>query len=219
MEKIVIALISVVVLAFNIYPSNKKEVPTLDGIDVSHWNDINISDYKSVYFMYAKATQGATGKDPKFNYFKNEAKKYNIKFGAYHFLTTVDVYKQFDNFRRIAGKCDCVPMLDVEGSDINKLDTKTLQKMIDIWIDLCLKHYKTKPIIYCNEFLHNKLNLKGCLWWVDAETFRYKYDVNTKEPQGDYFIWQYTIHKYGYNKKIDYNYISKKYNKNLILCP
>ena len=173
--------------------------PVPHGIDVSHHNDLDwsqIKRFEQLQFMYAKATEGATFQDDKFEEHRQFAKDHNLKFGGYHFLTTTSpVAEQFDNFKSVAGRCDCLPMLDIEGWRIQQLDTLDLQNLVDEWISCCQKEWNVKPIIYCSAKLHGKLNMRGCPWWVDAETCRNKNNVHTAEPQGDYAIWQFSVYR------------------------
>lgn len=173
--------------------------PVVHGIDVSHHNDLEwaqLERFDQLQFMYAKATEGATFQDPGFDKHKQFAREHNLKFGGYHFLTvTSTIAEQFENFKSVAGRCDCLPMLDIEGPRIHRLDTLELQAMVDEWIDLCNHEWGVKPIIYCSAKLHGKFDLRGCPWWVDAETCRNKNNVHTAEPEGDYAIWQFSVYK------------------------
>lgn len=173
--------------------------PVPHGIDVSHHNDIEwdqIKDYKQLMFMYAKATEGATYQDDKFDFHKQFAHEHKLMFGGYHFLTTTSsIGEQFVNFKTVIGNCDCLPMLDIEGWRIHQLDTLELQSMVDEWIDSCRHEWNVKPIIYCSAKLHGKIDLRGCPWWVDGETCRNPNNVITPEPKGDYTIWQYSVFK------------------------
>lgn len=173
--------------------------PVPHGIDVSHHNDVDwkqLERFDKLQFMYAKATEGATFQDDKFEFHRQFAKDHNLKFGGYHMLTTTSsVADQFNNFKTIAGRCDCLPMLDVEGWRIHQLDTLELQSLVDEWISCCQKEWNVKPIIYCSAKLHGKLDMRGCPWWVDAETCRNKNNVHTAEPKGDYAIWQFSVYR------------------------
>ena len=74
-------------LRFN-YP--KKSQYPIRGIDVSHhqgkidWNKIKEEKF---YFVYIKATEGGTYKDPEFARNWNEVSKVGLLKGAYHFFT------------------------------------------------------------------------------------------------------------------------------------
>ncbi len=70
----------------------KAESVQFDGIDVSHhqrnidWN--KVATYTNIQFVYIKATEGTTFKDPKYVYNTNEARRNGLKVGSYHFLVT-----------------------------------------------------------------------------------------------------------------------------------
>lgn len=175
--------------------TNRNPVP--HGIDVSHYNDIEwdqIKGFKNLMFMYAKATEGATFQDDKFELHRKFAHDHNLKFGAYHFLTTTStIGEQFVNFKTTIGDCDCLPMLDIEGWRIHQLDTLQLQEMVDEWIDSCRHQWQVNPIIYCSTKLHGKIDLRGCPWWVDGEVCRNPNNVVAPAPEGAYTIWQYSV--------------------------
>lgn len=178
-------------------PTDHTPVP--HGIDVSHHNDISwemLKTYKHLRFMYAKATEGATFRDDKFEFHRQFARKHHLKFGGYHFLTTTSaVGDQFTNFKEVFGACDCLPMLDIEGRRIQRLDTLTLQGMLDEWIDSCQHTWHVKPLVYCSAKLRGRLDLRGCPWWVDGEVCRNACNVIADEPTGDYTIWQFSTFK------------------------
>lgn len=173
--------------------------PVVHGIDVSHHNDLEweqIKDFKHLQFLYAKATEGATFQDDKFEHHRQFAREHGIKFGGYHFLsTTTPIAEQFANFKSVAGRCDCLPMLDIEGWRILQLDSTRLQQMVDEWIDSCQGAWGVKPIIYCSEKLYNRFDLRGCPWWADMLICRNDNNVHTEEPKGDYTIWQFSVYK------------------------
>lgn len=173
--------------------------PVVHGIDVSHHNVLewkNLQRYEHLQFMYAKATEGATFQDDKFEYHRQFAKEHHLKFGAYHFLSAKStVADQFANFKRVAGRCDCLPMLDIEGWTFNTMDTLQLQNMVDEWITYCQDEWHVKPIVYCSARIYGKLNLRGCPWWANAEACRNANNVHTPEPRGDYAVWQFSVYK------------------------
>lgn len=177
--------------------TNHNPVP--HGIDVSHHNDINweqLKYYKNLMFMYAKATEGATFRDDSLEIYRQFAREHNLKFGAYHFLTaTSKVGDQFTNYKEVFGTCDCLPMLDVEGWKIQKLDTLVLQQMVDEWIDSCQHTWNVKPLIYCSEALYGRLDLRGCPWWADGQVCRFANGEITPEPTHKYTIWQFSVFK------------------------
>lgn len=184
-----------------VYPTTdpNDHKPVVHGIDVSHHNDLQweqIERFKDLQFLYAKATEGATFQDDKFEHHRQFAHEHGIKFGAYHFLsTTTPIGQQFANFKNVAGRCDCLPMLDIEGWRLLRLDSLVLQQMVDEWIDSCQSNWGVKTIIYCSEKLHERFDLRGCPWWADMLICRNANNVHTEEPKGDYTIWQFSVYK------------------------
>jgi lysozyme len=94
----------------------------VNGIDVFHnngtidWENVAAA---GVSFAFAKATEGETFRDPKFNANYTEMKNNGIIRGAYHFFRpNKDGRKQAENFLKLVqalGPGDLPPSLDVEG--------------------------------------------------------------------------------------------------------
>ena len=178
--------------------------PVCTGIDVSHHNDILSSDspeaYKrldSIQFLIAKATQGNGFVDSKYKRHRDFARKHDLKFGAYHFLTREhEASDQFDNFKKIAGKdIDIIPCLDIEGYDGKQWSRGEARKQLKEWNDRCKEYYGTYPIVYCNEFyriayFHDMPNK----FWINNWVTR---------PLLDCAIHQYTSN----DETLDYNYL------------
>lgn len=173
--------------------------PVVHGIDVSHHNELDwkhIENFDKLQFMYAKATEGTTFQDDRYEFHRQFAQKHNLKFGAYHFLTLKSpIDSQFINFKNTSGDFDCLPMLDVEGWAFMQLDTLSMQGIIDRWIELTMAEWGVKPIIYCSPKLYHKIDLRGCLWWADMAVARYATNEPTEEPADDYAIWQFSVYR------------------------
>ena len=87
-----------------------------------HQKKINWIDVAkdNIDFVYIKATEGATYKDPRYEENISGAKKARLLVGVYHyFRMTSSARKQFQNFMAAIGKhkIDLIPMIDVETSD------------------------------------------------------------------------------------------------------
>ncbi|MDH6341589.1 GH25 family lysozyme M1 (1,4-beta-N-acetylmuramidase) [Parabacteroides sp. PFB2-12] len=71
----------------------KKGDRGYQGIDVSHhqgeinWEQVGAD--KNIQFVYIKATEGTSFKDPKYRYNTKQAQKQGIKTGAYHYFRTI----------------------------------------------------------------------------------------------------------------------------------
>ena len=121
------------------------------GYDISHHNKNIKWDKLNAQFVYLKATEGTTFKDPKFIEYTRQAKAHGIKVGAYHFMSpTTSGKKQFEYFsKKVGNSMDLIPVLDVEVMGIADDDIKQ-------FIDACEKHYGVKPMIYANLFFYGK---------------------------------------------------------------
>ena len=173
--------------------------PKVHGIDVSHHNDLDweqLKKFEQLQFLYAKATEGATFQDDRFDFHRQFAREHKLKFGGYHFLTLKShIDSQFVNYKTMMHDFDCLPMLDVEGWDIQHLDTLELQGLVDRWIELTSAEWGVKPIIYCNPKIYHMIDLRGCLWWADMGVCRNPNNVHTEEPTDPYAIWQFSVYK------------------------
>lgn len=111
------------------------------GIDISNNNgrfDLTNVKNNKCEFVYVKATEGATFKDPTMEYFLDQCKKLNLKVGAYHFLvSTSSPESQAENFYyKIKNyNWQLIPMLDIE-TNFNSLCDYTL-RFIKRFKELC----------------------------------------------------------------------------------
>jgi lysozyme len=151
------------------FGTNKK----FSGIDISRYN--KISDWgkikNSVDFVFIKATEGRSHKDAKFKKNWDNAKKYGITRGAYHFFVpNVSAKEQFENFKNSVtlSPGDFPPVVDVErrAGEYDKLDIDMNE--VNEWLRLAEEYYGVKPIIYSDYitfklFMDNKVN-KNNLW-------------------------------------------------------
>lgn len=178
----------------------------IKGIDISHfnapfpWNSLS----HDVRFVFCKATQGATYKDPEFNGYWQHLKGTDLKRGAYHFLTATDsAQKQADNFlsRGIDFSKPNVlpPVLDVEdqvpaslNSEITKDKGEFIQLITD-WLYIIEKETGRKPMIYSyKNFFRDYLKDHS---WPDNMLWLASYQSTPPGlPKGytDYTFWQYS---------------------------
>ncbi len=195
-----------------------------NGIDVSsHQGDIDwevVAQDKNIEYVYIKATEGSTYQDRKYLYNLKESRRYGLKVGSYHFLTSKSpIRNQFENFKKMASKetQDLIPMLDVEGP-FNEWTKAELQKNIQIFIDLCIEYYGKAPIIYgtmrsYNTYCAPKFNkyhlMIGC----------YGKNAPRINGPGHYSIWQYTDKAYikGIKKYVDLSVFHKDYDINILV--
>ena len=170
------------------------------GFDLSHHNkNVKWDKLTNAQFVYLKATEGTWFKDPKFNTYRNSAKKHNIKVGAYHFMRPNRTGKQqFNYFKTVVGdNIDLIPVLDIEVPGISNKDIKE-------FIAECEKHYGVKPMIYANQkyYIKHSNAIKDCKWWMA----HYR-----PSKQQNYAIWQFTDKKRIGGQMVDHNYINSKY--------
>ena len=165
---------------------NGTNIPTLRGIDISHFTgSINWKTLGSeVNFVYAKASQGAQFKDPTFrNNFVNLANA-GILRGGYHFLTFQDTAQdQVNNF--LSGGVDysqhniLPPVLDIEWqvpSTLNPYIINNRQQCIALiadWLQTVEAKTGRLPMIYTNasfwqQYLNNPPGFEKYLVWQAA---------------------------------------------------
>lgn len=161
------------------------------GIDLSHHNSKIEWNKLEVDFVYLKATEGSSFKDPKYLEYRDSCIKNNISIGAYHFFScNVSGYKQFKNFKNtVKDKFDLHPVLDVETCNIPK---KKLQEEVSNWIIECYNHYKVYPIIYTSDsfYIHNlkgNETIENCHVWLG--------DIGTYAVRTPHLMRQFKIEK------------------------
>lgn len=132
----------------------------IKGFDISHNNSVDWSKVSSDFkFVFCKATQGASFKDPAFNDYWQHLKTANMFRGAYHFLTVDDSAEdQVNNFlsRGVDFSKPNVlpPMLDVEDqvpAELNKkiiANKNTFISLATDWIEIVAAKTGRNVIIY-----------------------------------------------------------------------
>jgi lysozyme len=179
------------------------------GIDVSHHNgaiDWSAVSKDQVGFVFCKASQGSTFKDPNFKNNIAALKAAGFTFGGYHFFTFqgASPEDQVNNF--LDGTIDysqpgtLPPVLDVEwqqGDAANAYITNNKQACIDsikAWIQLVQERTGRVPMIYTNtnfwhEYLGDVPELAACPLWIAS--------YNAGPPAlptawNEYTFWQFT---------------------------
>lgn len=128
-----------------------------DGIDISrhqgriHWEEL--SNVKRLKFIYVKATEGTSIKDPWYEENIKNARKHQISVGSYHFLTKMPAVLQFENFRAVYDKekQNLLPVVDAEDDGTKGLSKSEIQSLLKTFCKLCKSYYGHTPIIYCSE--------------------------------------------------------------------
>lgn len=200
------------------------------GIDISHnnqgpivWDSLmvmvdrsgktvrNIKESRKIYpvkFVFIKATEGISMKDPKFREYWNEAGKRDIQRGAYHFFrSSKDGEAQARNFIATVGELrhvDMPPVLDIE--TIHRgCSRKTLNERALKWLRTIEKHYGCKPIVYTSDSFASDILAESIT--AEYPVWIAHYGVDSPDYQGwDY--WQFTdcAYVYGLPEPVDLSF-------------
>ena len=178
------------------------------GIDISHhqgdifWDNLAFSygpgreltdqpngRKRKVDFVIAKATEGATHQDDRYDSFKRSCSRKNIPFGAYHYFKPhVSPYAQVQNFIKHSrlSSGNIIPVIDVEEHGLKS--RSQLQSDVLEWLLAVESHYGVKPIIYCNISYYNEYftakQFRPYPFWIAA--------YSRPRLTMDYVLWQQT---------------------------
>lgn len=187
------------------YELDKTRYP-IWGIDVSrHQSHIKWESVAAtgIDFVFVKATEGVTVRDPMYKDHFDELKKHQIIRGAYHFFsyksTGRDQAQNFINTVKLS-KGDLPPVLDVEFKRRMPSRKKIIHE-VKAWLSDVENHYGVKPIIYLDydfyqKYLKGSISKEYVLWITDYYG----------EPD-DWTFWQQTD-RYkvdGINSRVDRN--------------
>lgn len=167
-----------------------------DGIDVSdHQKRIDwaeVSRDKNVQYVYIKATEGATYVSNLYRYNLEQAHKYGIKVGSYHFLRTGSrIRDQFENFKRVVKKNeqDLLPLIDVEVRQ--GWTNQQLRDSVKLFADLVEEHYGCRPMIYTSSSFYD--NILGRAFNVyPLFIARYSNTEPSLKSGKDWVMWQFS---------------------------
>lgn len=184
------------------------------GIDISHnnrgpiiWDSLmvvtdrsgsmvrSLEKAKNVYpvkFVFIKATEGQSMKDPAFRENWRQAGDRDIQRGAYHFFrSSKDPHAQARNFISAVGELrhsDLPPVLDIE--TIHRgCSKKLLNDRALVWLHEIEKHYDRTPIIYASEYFVRDVLSSEITEHYPIWVAHYGVDAPTMEGW-DY--WQFT---------------------------
>lgn len=135
-----------------------------------------------VSFLYIKTTEGTTVMNAYYKDDYEQARKHNIRVGAYHFFSTTSAgAAQAKHFlaNTIFRKGDLPPVLDVEPSDaqIEKMGgAEVMFKHVRDWLTIVHKRTGVRPVLYISQM------------------FTKKYLPSAPDIIGNYFVW---IARYG----------------------
>ena len=171
----------------------------IDGVDISHYQGGHL-DYAAgkkagVKFIYHKATEGTTYKDPNYPTRREEAKVAGIPVGAYHFarpkVGNAEDEAKFFLARALPKIGDLIPMLDLENNDA-KLTRAQLTTWVGTFVNVLAKA-GFKTIIYTPFDLDDNF---GCPLWV-ARYNDSMLQPRIPAPWKQYDIWQFSNGVYG----------------------
>lgn len=165
------------------------------GIDVSHyqgkinWQKLAADGHD---FTFIKASEGKELWDNNFVANWEEAGRYGLRRGAYHFFRPeVKPETQAKNFLSQVNLSpgDLPPVLDVEA--IGKLSPLELINAIDVWAEMTEARYGVKPIIYTGQNFYNRF-LAGHIDEYPLWLARYDVEEPVTVCGREYQFWQYT---------------------------
>ena len=163
------------------------------GIDVSHYQGtVNWQMVKDsgVSFAFAKATQGVSFIDSKFQTNWQGMKNADLLRGAYHFFEADnDPVKQADHFIKVVGTLnvnDLPPVLDVETTE--NASSSVIQQGVQTWLDRVKEKLGRVPLVYTTASFWNtnkiKLNGEFPLWVAH-------YGVSTPKIPTEWEAWNF----------------------------
>ncbi len=189
------------------------------GLDVSRFQGAikwdTVAKNKDIKFVYIKASEGASIRDPRYRQNIKEARAAGLKVGSYHvYSSRTTAYEQFRNFKTAVGKSkqDLVPVLDIEAVHCDRLYMARVDKLLE----LMEKEYGAKPMIYTSEKLYHT--------HFSANKYqRYHFFIANyrRKPAMSYTLWQYTQKGRikGISGDVDFSRFSSKYGLKNILLP
>lgn len=189
------------------------------GIDVSKYqgtiNWKKVAKSKKVKFVYIRATEGTSIKDPRYKANIDSARKHNIYVGSYHvYSSKTTAYQQFANFKSVVSKKkqDLIPVLDIEGHHSGNLYMARVDKLLE----LMEKEYGVKPMIYTSEKVYHE-HFAGKRY-RSYHIFVAKYKGT---PAIRYTLWQHskTGRISGISGDVDLDKFHKKHSLYDILMP
>ncbi|MBM6993291.1 MAG: glycoside hydrolase family 25 protein [Prevotella sp.] len=176
-------------------PRNMKKY---DGIDVSHYQgDIDwkeVARDSQIKFVYIKATQGMTIKDDCYKKNIRGARRYGLKCGSYHYLSSQPpIRKQFNFFKSVVKKHqqDLIPMVDVEREGAKGWTNRQLRDSLRLFCRLVKKHYGKSPLIYSHFNFYNQA-LAPYFNQYFLFLGKYSWPQPRIKGMGRHNIWQYS---------------------------
>ena len=185
------------------------------GIDVSRFqgtvNWTKVAADSTLKFVYVKATEGSSLRDPNYKTNLSKARKAGLLAGFYHvYSPKTTAYKQMANIRKTVKKkdLDLIPVLDIE----SKYSVGLNMERVDKLLELLEKEYGVKPMIYTGEHCY-KQHFSGKKY-AKYHFFIAKYTGGA--PSVRHTLWQYT--ESGHVKGVSGNVDISKFNRHHALA-
>lgn len=169
---------------------------SVKGLDISHhqgeinWEKLQYEGYK---FVFMKATECNDFVDKRFEENWENAKKYGLITGAYHFFSiTSSGEEQANNFLKVVPKegGTLPPVIDIEiPTDLNTDDIIYELKNI---LDILEEHYEITPILYVTYdtyYAYVEGKLTGYPIWI-RDVYKHP-DIKIGNEKLDWTFWQY----------------------------
>lgn len=124
------------------------------GLDVSHWNAPNWTDWASRGYKFAwiKATEGTNFLDPRFNAHRRDAGSAGFKTGAYHyFRAAFGGVEQANFFWSTAGVNDLPPAIDVESRNNTGFSKVVFADKLRACVKRIIELSERRPFIYTSK--------------------------------------------------------------------
>ncbi|MBA4542721.1 hypothetical protein H1164_07375 [Thermoactinomyces daqus] len=188
----------------------------LKGIDVSHHNAV--SDFSRVKaagieFVYIKASEGVTYRDPQYQPNANNAMKAGLLVGFYHFARPDNGNKPEDEAQNFVNaisifKYNLMPVLDLE-VDVN-IDDDALYQWARSFVNIVKAKTGYNVMLYTGLYYLNKYpalqNLKDLPLWIAA----YRSTAPSVSGWANWTVWQYTDNENipGIVESCDANYLN-----------
>lgn len=189
------------------------------GIDVSKFqgtiNWTKVAKDSTIRFVYIKATEGTSIRDPFYKTNIAKARKAGLLVGSYHLYSSkTTAYQQFGNFKKMVKKSeqDLVPVLDIEGHHSGRLNMARVDKLLE----LMEAEYGVRPMIYTSEKLYKThfAGKKYAKYHIFIANYR-------RTPSVRYTLWQFTEtgHVSGIRGYVDINRFHRKHSLSDIRMP
>lgn len=171
----------------------REQFPVM-GIDISaHNGDVDFSKVAAdgVDFVFLKATEGVSFRDPKFHINYKGARDAGVKVGAYHFFRfDCDGYDQGRNFLRSVDSLSFDLPLAIDIEEWGNPDDLPTEQVVEALRGMifALEGSRHKVILYTNKRGYNRF-IRGRLdempVWVCSFT-------NPPIPSDDWLLWQHS---------------------------